>query len=197
MKLFMASNENWVIPAGKLERRFFVLDVSPAKQQNTKYFGALVKQLENGGYEALYHDLLYRDLSNFNHRDCPRTDALAEQQLYSMSPVEAYWYGILEEGVLPGAKRVSKGVYLPAEWGLVEKKVLHRDFVNLARERGELHLPDRSQFGKQLKKLLPPGYPKNSRPTINQKRKQVWEFPPLRTCERAFDAVRGVRGKRG
>lgn len=196
-KLFMASNESWVIPAGKLERRFLVLDVSPAQQQNTKYFGAIMTQLECGGYEAFYYDLLHRDLSKFNHRDCPRTDALAEQQLYSMTPVELYWYSILDEGLLPGAKRKSKGIYLPADWGLVEKQILHADFIKQARERGVSHLPDKSQFGKQLKPLLPSGYPKSTRLTINGNRRNCWELPPLKTCKRTFDAVRGARGVRG
>jgi hypothetical protein len=66
----------WVVPAGADARRFFCLDVSDRRKQDTTYFDAIVRQMDNGGREALFHELLARDLSDFNVRKVPITDML-------------------------------------------------------------------------------------------------------------------------
>ena len=181
LKIIIASNEHWVIPAGNLERRFFVLDVLRSKQQQTEYFGALIKQLKNGGYEAFLHDLLMRDISEFNFRSCPRTDALAEQQLYSMTPVEVYWVNLVDEGELPREQG----------WGQIEKHILYDHFSEATRRRGLTHLPDIGQFYQQLKQLLPAGYPKTTRPRVHGSRPYIWHFPSLNECRKRLVVVRG------
>ena len=60
LHIIMSSNESWVIPAGADARRFLVLDVSDRHKQDTAYFGAVARQMENGGREALLHFLLNR-----------------------------------------------------------------------------------------------------------------------------------------
>lgn len=189
LKIIIASNEHWVIPAGMQERRFLMLNVSSAKQQQTSYFNAIVKQLNNGGYEAMLCDLLDRDISKFEHRYCPRTEALAEQQLYSMTPVASYWSEILDTGAIPAIARDIRRRGASDEWGLAATKSLHGDFVKQARDRGLGHLPDIAQFGRQLKQLLPPGYPKKVKLNRRGERIPAWEFPPLDTCRKWFAAV--------
>lgn len=99
--LVLASNDRHVIPAGGDERRFLVLEVGKAQQQNATYFAALTKQMEEeGGLEALLHHLMTVDLSGFQVRDVPKTDALQEQKLLSLSPEEEWWYQKLLEGRL-------------------------------------------------------------------------------------------------
>ena len=75
-----AKGDDWVVPAGLEERRFLVLDVGESQMQNSEFFGALDRELESGGREALLHLLLNRDLSGFNVRRFPQTEALREQQ---------------------------------------------------------------------------------------------------------------------
>jgi hypothetical protein len=197
LKIIIASNEHWVIPAGMQERRFLMLNVASAKQQQTKYFNAIVKQLNDGGYEALLHDLLTRDISKFKHRFCPKTEALAEQQLYSMTTVESYWLEILDAGALPSASHGLKGQGPSEDWGLVATKILHKDFVTQARDRGLSHLPDLAQFGRQLKQLLPRGYPEKVRPKCAGGRFTAWRFPPLEACRKCFAARQGGHSKSG
>jgi hypothetical protein len=48
LHILMASNEDWVIPAGERERRFAGFGVSEIHIQEEKYFNALYEQLENG-----------------------------------------------------------------------------------------------------------------------------------------------------
>lgn len=101
--LIMASNDAWVVPVGPHERRFLVLDVSNSKRQDTSYFGHIDREMRAGGYEALLHLLMTRDIAEFNVFKVPETAALRDQQEWSMSPEDEWWYDKLQGGeVLPG-----------------------------------------------------------------------------------------------
>lgn len=106
LHLIMASNSDWVIPAGIGERRFFVLDVSESKMQNTRYFQAIKKQMDNGGREAFLHLLQNMDLKGYNIRNAPKTSALQDQKQLSMDPLSEWIICLAQEGRLPG--RVEK-----------------------------------------------------------------------------------------
>jgi hypothetical protein len=99
----MASNEDWVAPAGEFERRFVVNNVLERHIQDKGWFDALYAQLDDGGYAAMLHDLLHHDISGWHPRQFPRTDALLEQQALSLDPLDLWWVELLEGGVLEGA----------------------------------------------------------------------------------------------
>jgi hypothetical protein len=192
LKIIIASNEDWVIPAGMSERRFFALDVAPDRMQDTEYFGAIDKQLKCGGREAMMYDLLHLDLSNFDHRTAPRTEALADQQAHSLDLVSSYWAELLEDGQLPVKFEFdSENKKIRRPWGEVPKQRLYRDFCKDARERGHTRLDSIAIFGKKLKKLLPPGYPQSKKPRSGLTRTPVWVFPPLETCRDAWKRLMG------
>lgn len=94
----MATNSDWAIPADITERRFLVLDVLPAKRGNRKFFAALMKQMQDGGYAGFLHDMLKRDISEFEPSNPPSTQALAEQKMMSLKPVDQFWLSLLREG---------------------------------------------------------------------------------------------------
>lgn len=96
--LIMASNSDWVVPVALDDRRFFMLDVTDDHRKDTKYFGEIAAELENGGYEALLHYLMTLDVSGINLREAPDTDALVEQKQLNLSPEESWWYDKLHEG---------------------------------------------------------------------------------------------------
>jgi hypothetical protein len=60
MHLFMATNEDWAIPAGIGERRFFALHVSDACMQDPKYFGPLWDCIKGEGASAFLWFLRHR-----------------------------------------------------------------------------------------------------------------------------------------
>lgn len=103
IRLIMSSNSDWVVPAGADARRYFVLNVSDAKKQDSAYFAAIAAQMENGGQEALLDLLLNRNISKFNVRDVPQTDALAEQKQHSRRDIDRLVEVIAHEGILPGS----------------------------------------------------------------------------------------------
>lgn len=95
--LILASNSDWVVPAGKGERRYFVLDVDDFYARDTAHFASLARDLERGGYENLLHHLMHLDLSDFDVRSCPTTAALSEQKwetLRGSKPLE-YTLGVM------------------------------------------------------------------------------------------------------
>jgi hypothetical protein len=140
--LLMASNEEWVVPASLDARRFFVLNVSPARANDYDYFRAIWTELEAGGYGAMLHDLLHFDLTGFQVRRVPRTAALNEQRLLSLDTPTAWWCDVLHEGHVD-----SNGT----EWAeFVPTEALYLSYSVYARKRHEYRLMDRAQLGKFL-----------------------------------------------
>jgi hypothetical protein len=101
LKVLMASNSKWIVPASGDERRFAVFEVSDARKQDTVYFGRIVDQLKNGGLGAMLHDLRTMDLEGWHPRTgIPETKALIEQKEQSLPPELKWLAGYLESGVL-------------------------------------------------------------------------------------------------
>lgn len=96
--MIMASNDAHVIRATGDERRYFMLQMGEGKKQNADFFGRLNNQMENGGYEALLFYLQSIDISKFEVRNVPQTEALQEQKLLSMDYNEEWWFRKLQDG---------------------------------------------------------------------------------------------------
>jgi hypothetical protein len=124
--LMMASNESWVVPAGMDDRRFFVLDIGDGAKNRGEYFQAIQDQLNAGGREALLHHLLTLDLNGFNVRDVPKTLALQQQKLFSMSPQDTWWYEKLRDGRVMAEHQEWREDVTVAE--------LHEDYLSYCRQ---------------------------------------------------------------
>jgi hypothetical protein len=102
LRLFISSNERWVVPATEDEGRFFVLNVSDRRRNDHVYFEALRNEMENGGPAALLDYLQNYDISEFQVRAVPDTEALAEQKLEGLKNIECWWHEVLQLGELEG-----------------------------------------------------------------------------------------------
>ena len=184
IRLIVASNNSWVVPAGLEERRFFVLDVSDKHMQDHEYFGKLISQMENVGGEAMLHDLLHYDLSGVDLRRFPRTEALMDQVVNSMSPVEKFWYDRLRQGTLSKEDDEWKG-HVPTE-------ELYSEYSEYAKQIGSRFILSDSQFGKEVKRLCPEvdkRKPKADHPSCGNGRKNHYVFPGLKQCREAFEKL--------
>jgi hypothetical protein len=103
LHVIMASNEDWIVPAGADERRFAVFRVSDHKKQDLSYFNPLYAEIENGGLSAMLFDLLNVDLKGWHPRNVVASEALREQQARSLSAEDEWWVELLETGTLQGA----------------------------------------------------------------------------------------------
>ena len=99
LKIIIASNNEWVVPASWDERRFFVLDVSDVHMQDTAYFGRLHASCKAGEQAAFLHHLLHLDLAGFDHRNPPHTSGLNQQKVRSFSTADRWWFEVLADGV--------------------------------------------------------------------------------------------------
>lgn len=108
--VILASNDDWVVPAGENERRFFILKVSDSELQKGEYFGPIETQMEKGGREALLHFLMHYDISEFNVRNVPKTHALQSQKEHTFNAMEEWWYSKLQDGEIDDGAGWPAGV---------------------------------------------------------------------------------------
>jgi hypothetical protein len=100
-RLFMASNEDFVVPADLDDRRMLVIDVSDVRAKDHDYFSELRNEWVSGGREAFYDVMLERDISTFNHRHRPETTGLAEQKVESLVGAQRLIFEMLASGEAP------------------------------------------------------------------------------------------------
>ena len=184
LHIIMASNSDWVVPAGIDERRYCVLKVSNAQKQNHSYFAALQNEIENGGLEAMLYDLQQRDLSAFNVRDVPQTQGLLEQKLQSMDPITAWWYMKLQDGSISQYH----------DWQSIPTKVIYDDYLETtSKVSGQIRKANAISFGMTFFKLFPKGWPKKKSHSIKHfnenKKVQHYVLPPLDVCRKHFEGL--------
>ncbi|MBU6528297.1 DUF5906 domain-containing protein [Methylocystis sp. MJC1] len=190
VRLIMTSNEDWVVPAGKDERRFFVLDIDPRCAKNSAFFAQMEEELNAGGREALLRDLLDFDLTSVNLRQIPNTKALLEQKIRSLDPVESWWLDRLNSGVTEegGSKWHDE---VPTE-ALFKDYIAHSDKIGIKRKL------DKSSFGIKLHKLVP--HFLKRRPTrqvmaqtgaMVSRRVNCYVLPSLENCRDYFQDLFG------
>jgi len=184
--LIMASNAQWVVPASYDERRFLVLDVSPAHMQDKTYFGAIDADMKSGGLGNLLHDLLTRDISAFDHRTVPQTAALQDQKIHSLEPHEEFWF-----------RRLCDASLRPLHAGWTEpvpKSTLIDDYLTYTQRLGVGKRASATSFTRALERWCPGlktfqaklrGRDANGDPQIGND--IFWKFPPLSICREEFD----------
>ena len=115
-RVVMATNDTWTIPGGHDERRFLVLEVNSAHQKVSAYFGVIDRQMRSVGNSALLHMLLNWDLPDFGVRNVPQVNALANQKLKSLNPLETWWHDCLDEGSITRNTRDEWRTWHDCKW---------------------------------------------------------------------------------
>lgn len=192
--LIMASNDPHVIRATGDERRYFVLDMGEGRKQDKKYFKDMLAQMESGGYEALLYFLQSVDLTDFQVRDVPETDALQEQKLLSMSIDEEWWYRKLQNGrILDHDAKWERNVLCDA--------VTH-DFTSYAEKWKFSRRGNETALGRFLSRVCP-HITKSQRRTLVEepdehgrprrvaKRSYHYDFGTLDQCREAWSKIYG------
>jgi hypothetical protein len=102
LKIIMATNEGWAVPAGADERRFAVFRPSEHKKQQRSYFDPIREQLEAGGYEAMLYELQTMELNGWRpYENIPQTEALLAQKIKSLDPIDEWLFSLCCHGALP------------------------------------------------------------------------------------------------
>jgi hypothetical protein len=120
--------------------------------------------------------LLTFDLSSVNLRKIPKTSALLEQQVASMSPDEAWWFDTLRKGTLPPRINEVPGTCL--------RDALFDTYVAHAQRQGARNRAVDTRIGMFLKKVVP-GLATNQA-TVGGRRERTYAFPHLKTCRETY-----------
>lgn len=175
VRLLITGNDEWLVPAGLEERRFAVFDVHERRRGDRAYFGAIARDMtELGGDGALLHHLLTLDTADIPD-EVPRTAALLDQKLRSLSAEGQWWLDVLSSGKLPGD---ADGV------GVCRVDALYHHYVEHAKAVGERRRATETALGAFLRKWVPGR--RRVRRTFGLERAWGYEFPPLAECRRAF-----------
>jgi len=188
INLAMASNNEWVVPAGLDERRFMVIDVADSMKQNHDYFGAIDKQLKSGGYEAMLYDLLEYDTSKIDCSTIVNTSAGFDQKVQSMTPVQKFWYEKLRSGQLQNNEN---------GWGeIIPRKAFYHQYLSFCDEIRTRYRMSEGPFSKAIKKLCPGISQKYLTVSMDSggttKRERHHNFPTLDECRNNFEKKVGL-----
>lgn len=106
-RFFAATNAEHFKNTERDDRRDLVLRLSESRKGDHEYWSALNAEIDGGGVEAMMHDLLAFDLTDFNVRDKPDTNELLEQKLQSLGPIQRWWHDRLYQGFIDGDSTVD------------------------------------------------------------------------------------------
>jgi hypothetical protein len=161
LHVMLTANAEWVVPASLSARRFLVLDASPRHVGDQEYFRALWVELDAGGLAAFLHDMLHRDLSQFNWREPPDTAGLQEQKKRSLTNELAWWMDVLHRGYVWRSKLGLEGYF--AKWhDTVTTELLFASYLEFVKGRHERFPLSRETVGKFLRKFGEPANIRNA-----------------------------------
>jgi hypothetical protein len=200
LNVSILSNSDHFIPVSNTARRFFVPTVSAARRGDHAYFASLQKELDNGGCEALLYHLLHEvDLTGFNVRAVPQTEALRLQRDQSLPALEAWWCELLEIGTLRGSDPANPNRAVSNAYGRIvevdtvaygqakskQPRIFNQpgifDQARQIEPRLRNYTNDRT-LGLHLTKM-------GCNNTKKVMRRQGWEFPPLTECRAAWEML--------
>jgi hypothetical protein len=193
LHVMLASNADWVVPAGAHERRFVVQEVANSHRQDPNWFGPIYEQLKTGGYEAMLFDLLERDLGDWHPRQIVRTAALACEQEKSLSPLDTWWFELLQTGVLTGAdtlnpdravsNRHEEEEVIGTDGGKRTRKVFRDGLYEQARR---ISPKLKGESDTALGRYLSQQGCKGGGDDCWVRRRRGWQFPPLAECRQRW-----------
>jgi len=200
--LIMASNSDWVVPVAMDDRRFFVLDMGETHRRDSQYFGDIMAQLENGGYEALLHHLMSLDITKIDLRIPPNTEALAEQKQLNLSPEQAWWYDKLHEGRVLARHEGWETTICKEELLFDLERFVKRYAGNY------MNRISMTRLGRFLSRIMPAGLPQTTTQRVSPDPKapydtglnfntnpKCYKIGTLIDCRKCWDDIQGFKTK--
>lgn len=196
-RFFLVTNPGHAVPAGDGERRWFVLKVRDLfdgtdhdDPRRIAYFEALRAEADNGGIAAFLHYLVNEvDISDFKPWAPPKTEALAEQVLQSLSDEDRWVMDVLENGAFNGRDGYEVG---GGDWELDEPLVIDRVHVQASFDSYvRSHNGSSGGNGAARRALLSHGEVVDGRRSSGD-RKKTYRLAPRREWRERFEARFGI-----
>ncbi len=202
LRIIMTSNNDHVVRADGSDRRYAVFEVVNPHQRDPDarraYFGAMVEQMETGGYSAMLGELLTRDISSWNPEVIPDTAALRKQKLLNLAsdPVQSWLHERLVDGVfiVPGEGALGT----PYRWDesasvIVPVAAVNEEFVAYCRRNG--YRGTERMLALKLSSFMPDGFKSRvarSTAANGTATRRVYDFPSLATARESFTEATGI-----
>ena len=162
LKVFMASNSEFTVPASLDERRYCVCKISSEKIGNKKYFDELHFDCSNKDIQATFlAEMLSHDLTDYSPSKIPETEGLQEERLHSLNSVGLFLVDYLSD--------VSSGHYDNNRWeSLQTSEMVYRIYLKWCDDQrvGEYGRMRKQQVTEYLKRIYPEGRRLDNRRTI-------------------------------
>ena len=157
LKIFMATNSDFAVPASKDERRFGVFDVSSARINDNAYFRALAVACNDKEVQAAFLDeMLSRDVSGFSANEIPETQGLKDQRLHSL-PSHGQWIAdSLSKGYFTIKYQIDYEYFASTSWQTeLPTNVLHASYLDWcnSNKKTQYDIVTISVLGKYLKNI--------------------------------------------
>ena len=188
------TNHTHVWQATVDERRAFVVTVADTLRGDRAFWGAYHQWLSDGGAGALLHYLQAVDLSGFDPRQIPQSDALARQVEMTMlrNPAAAWWHAVLCEGAISWRDE-GGGMGRRVPLNDDEPTTLDKEALRLSFTGGDSRR--RAEWAgamRQLRTWVGASGLREVRERVGVARARVVELPSLSDMRAGFTAVTGV-----
>ena len=150
LKVFMATNSQWAIPAASDERRYFVTDME-VRQDEAYYAGLSAATKDKTVQSAFLYAMLNRDITGFRTGGIPDSDALKDQRLHSMDSVGKWMVDSISAGEFE--VKGERGEVFIEKWKEeIKAKTLFDSFIFWcdAQKVGEYGRLTQTKFGRRL-----------------------------------------------
>lgn len=179
--IFMASNEDWVVPAGATEQRWCVLNVSDelaiCEKIKAKKIVADIRSINIRKLAKFFYD---RDLTGWSHRETVNTQALRDQKIQSLSEIRRWWLNCLTCGGL-----YDKDLETPENGGFGIQQDKTEIYEIFKKESSTSKHMTETKFWIDMKHILGKEY-KVLRKMVNGQRKYKVIIPPLEVCQKRW-----------
>lgn len=196
-RFFLVTNPGHAVPAGDGERRWFVLKVKDLFEgldhdhpDRIAYFDAIRAEADAGGIAAFVHYLVNEvDISDFKPWAPPKTEALAEQVLMTLSDEDRWVMDVLENGAFNGRDGYAVG---GEEWELDKPLEIDRVHVQASFDSYvRSHNGSSGGNGAARRALLEHGEVVDGRRSTGE-RKKTYRLAPRREWRERFESKFGI-----
>jgi hypothetical protein len=183
----IASNHDFVVSAGMCERRFFIVNCSGRFAGSGERQAAYHGTYANTPIEAVAQWLYSVDLTDWNPRVMPLTEALREQKKNSLQPLKRWWLRCLEDGEIYTDSGEDLGwpefvmydrLYSSLKLYWKENKIEHTGTI-----------PSDQVFPMQFAAMVPKLGKMQKKSVGNHKRKNAYPIENLEACKKFFCGI--------
>ncbi len=189
-RFIAASNQEHFNRTEYDDRRMCYLRVSERFKDNPEYWSRVHTAINNGEIEAMTHDLLTMDISDFNIRQRPASNELLNQKLKSLTGVERFWFDALWNGLIYGS-----GQYIgnfESDWvngKFWQTDSILRTYKNKYPSEQRYNPADGRELSEVLKRICPSAV--NVRRQVGGDRRWGYDLPELNIARSEMEAYLG------